>query len=315
MKNIVSVLHSGLHNPKRFVSSGYRVSVKRIGRLSGLLQKTGAGAVRKFMKPHAPDFMIVGAHKSGTSSLHYYLHQHPDLCGSTPKELHFFNRHTHLGVSLAEYESNFKSLRAKMHFESTPAYLYQPGALELIRKTYPGIRLIVILRDPVKRAYSAWNQYRQSFGHSGVEQYRRDTVTRPGHQMYAKLYEGRTAFPSLRECIDIELAMIRNGEGFEPSVLRRGLYHAQLQNCWKLFGKDRVLILGFADLIKDTPGTLDKVIAFIGARSVDWSFLSPEPRNARDYPVPLQAADQVALEEFYREPNRRLFEEVGRLNW
>jgi hypothetical protein len=127
-------------------------------------QEAGAATIRGLMKPHAPDFIIIGAQKSGTSSLHYYLDQHPDFCASSEKELHYFNRHVHFGKPLAEYEANFRSFRKKKHFESTPAYIYHPGALDLIKKTYPEIKLIAVLRDPVKRSYSAWNHYRQTFG-------------------------------------------------------------------------------------------------------------------------------------------------------
>lgn len=55
-----------------------------------------------------PSFMIVGAQKAGTSSLHYYLNQHPQLKGTKPKELHFFDRKQFLGHDFSDYLENFR---------------------------------------------------------------------------------------------------------------------------------------------------------------------------------------------------------------
>jgi hypothetical protein len=312
MKKIIS--HILPQQLKAFVRPYYKAWAKRIGHMSGRLRKAGAAGLRKLGRPHSPDFIIIGTQKSGTTSLHFYLDQHPDICGSKPKELHYFDRRVHAGESLAQYESAFRSIRKKLHFESTPYYIYQPGALELIKKTYPGIRLITVLRDPVKRAFSAWNHYRQTFGNKHAEQF--DESQRPGGQLlYNKLYEGRQTALSFRECLDIELELIRNKVGFEPSILRKGLYLEQLRNCWNLFGKDRLLILGFSDLIADPKAVLNKVADFVGARDVGWDFLDPEPKNTRSYPSVLQDKEKSFLEEFYREPNRRLFAELGPINW
>jgi hypothetical protein len=79
-----------------------------------------------------PDLIIIGAQKSGTTSLHYYLEQHPDIAGSTIKETHYFNNAIHFGVSHQRYRQYFKG-KSKFHFESTPAYLYAPETPEKIK--------------------------------------------------------------------------------------------------------------------------------------------------------------------------------------
>src|SRR4051812_21310479 len=158
-----------------------KVSTKHTRNGAGRLRKAGDRTLRRFMKPRSPDFIIIGTQKSGTTSLHYYLDQHPDMRGSKPKELHYFDRRVHSGESLVEYESAFRSFCKKIHFESTPYYIYQPGALELIKESYPEIRLITVLRDPVKRAFSAWNHYRQTFKNKHAEQFEENR--RPGGQL------------------------------------------------------------------------------------------------------------------------------------
>src|SRR5690554_1848270 len=77
----------------------------------------------------APDFIIIGAQKAGTSTLHHWLDQHPGFRGSTPKEIHYFDRWVHWGRDRAWYESHFDRLtplyrRSFRNFESTPQYLY-----------------------------------------------------------------------------------------------------------------------------------------------------------------------------------------------
>ena len=281
-----------------------KINSPEIKKLPRRILRAGIRIASKGLKSNSPDFMILGAQKCGTSSLHFYLNQHPNIRGSIPKELNYFTHDVHTGTTLAEYESNFKSFRKKMHFESTPSYMYYPEALELIKKAYPDIPVVVVLRDPVRRAFSAWNHHRQKYEHYRAKYARSN---RPNNSRYEKLLNEKNEFMSFRECID--------GPVPESAILRRGLYLQQLESCWNLFGREKVLIIGFEDLIASTHVTLDKVTEFVGAAPVDWNFLNPEPKNVRTYSAKLQSSDRAFLEEYYQEPNRRLFEEIGKINW
>ncbi len=271
--------------------------------------------IKNLQPVHRPDFIIIGAQKAGTSSLHYYLDQHPHLSRSVPKELHYFSRDIHFNKSLSSYEEHFRGGNHNKYFESTPAYLYIPGACEAIQHAYPNIKIIVVLRDPVKRAYSAWNMYKDFFEKDQIEDLVKLKQRREGDLLYTKFYEGRDQFPSFRECIEIELDLIKSNESFEPALLRRGLYLEQLNRYWKNFGKDNVLILGFNDLIKDTENTLKKVTNFLGVEDLGWSSLDTEPRNARNYSEPISESDKQLLESFYAKPNQELFKEIEHINW
>ena len=282
-----------------------------LGRAKATLKK----GIKLFQPAHRPDFIIIGTQKAGTSSLHFYLDQHPQMSGSHPKELHYFNRDIYFGKNIKEYEGHFRGWGKKKYFESTPTYFYTPGTCESIQRAYPDLKLIVVLRDPVKRAYSAWNMYKHFFEKSQVEKAIKAKPRREGDLLYKKLYENRDAFPSFRECIDIELDLIESGEGFEPALLRRGLYLEQLNHYWSSFGKENILVLGFKDLIKNTESTLRKTTDFLDVEDVGWSFLNDEPRNTRSYSEPISESDRQFLENFYLQPNQELFDAIGHVNW
>lgn len=100
-----------------------------------------------------PTFLVVGAMRSGTTSIAGYLREHPEVFVSTPKELHFFDWNWERGLDwYAERFSGAGSVRAVG--EATPGYMYFGNALDRMAATCPEARLIVILRNPVDRAYS-----------------------------------------------------------------------------------------------------------------------------------------------------------------
>ncbi|MEL0168564.1 MAG: sulfotransferase domain-containing protein [Pseudomonadaceae bacterium] len=262
-----------------------------------------------------PDFMIIGAQKAGTSSLFHYLAQHPEITGSTTKEVGHFHNNRHLGKSIADYRRFFVGPPSQLYFEATPLYLYYPGVAAEIQRHYPEIKLIVLLREPGKRAYSAWNHYRDIFVSGKYKKAILGKQPLPGSKLAEKLFQNREAFPSFRECIDIELELMASNDGFEPGILRRGLYLEQLEEYWKYFNRDQMLILGFRDLVDDLDGTLDKVTRFLGVAPLNAADIAKEPKNQRKYSEPMRQQDREFLDEFYAAPNQKLFEVIGDLNW
>ena len=118
-----------------------------------------------------PNFLIIGAVKAGTTSLHDWLSQHPQIYMSSIKELNFFafegdNLEVFKGKFNKEYLAGFETTLQgyRKHFqgvtneiaigESSPTYLYHPKAPERIQHYIPDVKLIAILRNPVERAYS-----------------------------------------------------------------------------------------------------------------------------------------------------------------
>jgi hypothetical protein len=100
-----------------------------------------------------PDFLIAGAPRCGSTTLYRMLDQHPSVFMARPKEIGFFNgRHWD---DVAWYAEHFSDAGPEMAAgEATPWYLHDPVAVDQMEQTLPEARIIVILRDPVSRAYS-----------------------------------------------------------------------------------------------------------------------------------------------------------------
>jgi len=108
-----------------------------------------------------PNALIVGAIKSGTTTLAELLRQHPEVFVSRPKELHFFSHEENFAKGLTWYESHFEGAeQCKAILEATPNYSATrtyPQALERIAEDLPDVRLVYIVRHPVERVLSHWS--------------------------------------------------------------------------------------------------------------------------------------------------------------
>src|SRR5256886_13492270 len=104
------------------------------------------------------DFVIGGTQKGGTSALDSFLRQHPQICmPETKKELHFFDREED-DRDYKKYHANFKpNPQQRVTGEASPIYMYWETAPYRIWKYNPKMKWILALRNPVERAFSAWN--------------------------------------------------------------------------------------------------------------------------------------------------------------
>jgi len=120
-----------------------------------------------------PNFLIVGAAKSGTTALYHYLNQHPEVFLSPIKETNFFAQkgkkvafkgpkdnlgtHRRTITEIGDYYNQFINVTVeKAVGEICPSYLYFEDAPKNIKEHIPEVKIIVILREPVARAFSAW---------------------------------------------------------------------------------------------------------------------------------------------------------------
>jgi len=113
----------------------------------------------------------------------------------------------------------------------------------------------------------------------------------------------------------MELDLIDKDEGFEPALIRRGFYLQQLEEYWKYFDKNQLMVIGFKEFIVDIKGVLSQVESFIGVPKYNWDQLVEEPRNKRSYHEPISKGDELFLKSSLNKPNKALFDEVGALNW
>lgn len=269
---------------------------------------------------HKPDFMIIGAQKAATTSLYNYLNQVPTFRGSSNKEVYYFDQYYNFGKGTDWYHNFFKSRPlsgTKHYFEATPNYLYYPWCAERIHQYNPGLKLIAILREPVSRAYSAWNMYKGFFEKN--EQSRFSTGLRPGevNHIFEYYYKNRTEVPSFEECVAFEMQrMQEQPDIYEPSLIRRGLYYDQLLPYYQLFNKSQIHVVGFKELSNQPLRVVSDIYTFITGKSDYQPDIVVTERNKRKYNNPISEATRSELSDYYRPHNEKLFDLLGReLAW
>ena len=118
-----------------------------------------------------PDFLIIGYQKCGTTSLYNYLAQHTNIAPAGRKETHYFSISYWRGINW--YKSYFPTIFTKkkkggktngkfITGEASPQYIYHTYSLDRIQKTLPNVKLILLLRNPIDRAYSAYQHVYKS---------------------------------------------------------------------------------------------------------------------------------------------------------
>lgn len=236
-----------------------------------------------------PDFLIVGGQRCGTTSLFNYLAAHPDVVPSLGKELHFFTKHWRHGP--AWYRAHFPTIgEPGLTFEATPYYLYHPHAPWRAAQVVPRAKLIVLLRDPVTRAYS---------------HYQHNRARRFEHLSF------RDALAAEPERIEAELTKMLGHPGYESRAVQlysyrsRGRYAEQLGRWLERFPRDRVLVLRSEALHRDTLATFARTLEFLGLR--EWlprRFDVLARRSGRSAEPPTEEFEE--LREYYRPFNTRL---------
>lgn len=188
------------------------------------------------------NFIVVGVQKAGTTALFDYLGDSAAVTLSKVKEVHFFDDET-LDWSKPDYgpyHAQFEAGDATgLRGEATPIYLYWPGSLERIAAYNPNIRLIVMLRDPVERAWSHWRM-----------EYSRGVETHPFSWC---IREGRQRLFSAEPW----------GVHREFSYVERGFYGEQIERLFSIFRRDQVLILTADGLREEPAATLGQVADFL----------------------------------------------------
>src|SRR5690625_2745045 len=175
------------------------------------------------------------------------------------------------------------------------------------------MKIIIVLREPVQRAFSAWTMYRmlanQKEGLPDIFYNGNDLDISSG---IVKEFYLPEEFPTFEQVIQSEIKKIES-DSFEeePGLLRRGIYLPQIQQYHKFFGKEQVLILGFKELVNSLVPTLNRMLEFLGLSESSWSFLDCKKRNVNRYLVTLQTETEQFLNDFYQPYNRALFEYLG----
>ena len=189
---------------------------------------------------------VGGAQKGGTTSLHGYLRQHPQLSAPDTKELHIFDDEAHdwsnADALNQRVTAHFaESAQGGLRFACTPVYGFWPQALERIHAYNPRAKLVFLYRDPFARAWSHWcMEYAR-----GAEYLPFAEAIRAGRQRLAGLAANAP-------------------EARVYSYVERGRYGAQLRRALELFPAEQMLLLRSLDLAGDHHAVLARISRFLG---------------------------------------------------
>lgn len=252
-----------------------------------------------------PGFLIVGAQRCGTTSLSRTLCEHPAVFNAAlHEEVHYFDVGYRRGP--AWYRSHFPlDARARLAgrgagvpavaFESSPYYMFHPLAAQRIARDLPGVKLLVLLRDPVERTYSA---HAHEVAH-GFE-------TEP-FERALELEERRLAGEAERILADPDYYSYSHQH---HSYRARGQYAEQLERLEALFGRERIHVVDSGDFFANPGPTYDGVLTFLGLPAGG----QPDfrPRNASPRSSPMPGSVREALLEHYRPHDELLARWLGR---
>jgi hypothetical protein len=250
-----------------------------------------------------PSFLIVGAQRCGTTSMGRTLCEHPAVsCAVLDQEVHYFDNEYRRG--LAWYRSHFPLSAvarcaaraagvAPAAFESSPYYMFHPLAPERIACDLPGVKLLILLRDPVERAYSA-HAHEVALGHE-TEPFERALeleaarlngqeariVADPGYYSYSHQHHAYRA---------------------------RGQYVEQVERLERVFGRDRILVIDSGHFFADPESAYDRVLRFLALPNRGYPAF--KRRNAQPR-SPMPDSVRAALDEHFRPYDERLAAWLG----
>jgi hypothetical protein len=177
-----------------------------------------------------PNFLVIGAQRCATSWMYFCLKEHPDIFLPFMKEIHFFDYNYEKGLEWYKRYFNTRSDQ-KVVGEISPSYLYIEKVPGYIYKHLRDVRLIICLRNPIDRAYSQYKKHLRAGAFSG----------------------------SFEEAIEKD-----------PQYIQRGFYFKQISRYLEFFPRDRILILIYEDIQKDSPAVLKNIFDFL---EVDSDFI------------------------------------------
>ncbi len=224
------------------------------------------------------DFIIAGTQKAGTSAIHYYLKQHPEIALGIKKELQYFDNEEIFKKGQPDYSLLHKQILqvqgSKISGECTPTYMYWIPAMRRIWEYNPEIKIIIILRNPVVRAYSQWNMFKTK-GIMGVDF---------GDYILREQELARRDLPlQSRVC----------------SCIDRGFYSEQLRRIFMFFKKENVLILKYEDFKVNQLEGITAILKFLGVNPALLKF-TQEQVNSSEYTSQMTVKEQEVLLELYK---------------
>ena len=219
--------------------------------------------------------MIIGAQKSGTTSAYSYINDHPSVRRAARKEVHYFD--LHYRRSVAWYQSFFPMGNGRRRWvtgEASPSYMMDPQVPQRVHDLIPDVRIVVLLRDPIERAYSHFNHMRET----GVE-----------------------PIGNFVEALEAEQERMQEVDSFgEASIMRlrfayarRGFYGEQLQRWFDLFPRNSIRVFLTTELANSSQTFASAAYSFL--QLPPHRLRNTKVRNSRSYdPMPVMAYERLS---------------------
>lgn len=277
-----------------------------------ILSKSKPGFIEAYWptsRPAQPDFLIIGVHKSGTTSLYDYIIQHPRILPAIRKEIRYLDVHKKID-NLDWYYSHFPPLPDTPKFytgEATPYYYFKEDLPVTIKNLLPNIKLIFIMRNPIDRAISQYSHWVKS-----------------GREKIAIEERFNAEINSLRESLDF--ISIKNATSSDLKYIRRrilqngfcyisfGLYILFLENWFSCFPKDQILILKTEDLSTNPEKVMSTIFNFLNVSYSKGEYTKRKTVGSGN--TDISADTRKSLLEFFTPYNQLLENKLGiQLDW
>jgi hypothetical protein len=223
------------------------------------------------------DFVLAGAQKSGTTALHYFLNKHQKITMGDQQEIHFFDNDA-LFVPEVDYEQLHKHYPpiapSTIVGDCTPSYIYHEPAAERIWKYHPKIKLLILLRNPVERAFAHWNMQR------------------------FRCREPLDFFDAVRE-EKTRIAGAPPDQARRFAYVDRGFYGQQLARLFKFFAREQVKAVKFEEFRDKQRETLTSIFSFLGLEPL--RSVRSKDRNVVPYERAMNWEERIFLYNLFSE--------------
>jgi len=241
-------------------------------------------------KPQAPiDFLVVGAQKAGTNSFRHYLGLHPQIGLHSSLEAHFFDDESEFDPGPPDYDAYHDQFPPPQQDlrrgEVTPIYMYWEPAIRRIKAYNPSIRLIAILRNPIERAFSAWNMERNRYAES------------------LSFYDALMAEPTRPRTHSRERRV--------HFYIERGMYCEQIRRLWHFFDKSQLSILRSEDLYENPEVVLRDVCEFLQISTSPYRQVKPVHLHIGNYTERMDSRSARYLRDVFENEIRELEKLLG----
>ena len=257
-----------------------------------------------------PDFLVIGVQKCGTTSLFNHLNLHPGIARAYTKGPHFFDYPKNFKKGVIWYRANYPTVFEKFYTqrilrkpfltgEATPYYFFHPHAARRTAQIVPQAKFIVVVRNPVDRAFSHYYHER----HKGKEDL-------PFEQ----------ALQNRESRIKQEAQRMLEDENYYSeyhqnySYLLRGIYWQQIEQWYSFYPKDRFLVIKSEDYFRDANAVLQECFRFLGLPPYDLGIL--KKYNAGKYDSKMDKSLEAKLNDYFKPHNQKFYAYIGKdLGW